>query len=52
MRKIWKSMDEKEKRRIKEKYREFERNRSLYSELIKEEVKRIHGVPNLSLYVD
>jgi len=52
VRKLWRSMDEEEKRRIKEKYREFERNRSLYSELIKEEVKRIHGVPNLSLYVD
>ncbi len=52
VRRLWRSMDREERKRIKEKYREFENRRDIYGELIKREVQRIYGIPNLSLYVD
>jgi len=52
VRKLWRRLKKEERERIKEKYKEFEKNREIYGELIKAEVKRIFGVPDLSLYID
>ena len=52
VRNLWRRMKEEERERIKEKYREFEGNREIYGELIKAEVKKLFGIPDLSLYVD
>lgn len=52
LRDLWKRMEKEERKRIKDKYKDFEDNREIYGELIKAEVKKLFGVPDLSLYVD
>ena len=52
VRDLWRRMGKEERERIKEKFRDFEGNREIYGELIKAEVKKLFGIPDLSLYVD
>ncbi|WP_457601284.1 hypothetical protein [Hydrogenivirga sp.] len=52
VRRLWRELSPEDKRRIKEKYREFKENRELFSELIKREIQSMFGIPPLSLYVD
>ena len=52
VRDLWKRLSKEEKKRIKEKYKDLEKNKEIYGELIKAEVKKIFGVPDLSLYTD
>jgi len=52
VRALWRKMSPSEKERILRKYKDFRKNREVYRELVKAEVKRIYGIPDLSLYVD
>jgi len=52
VRELWRKMGREERERIREKYKDFKGNRYVYGELIKAEVKKIFGVPDLSLYID
>ncbi len=46
----WKKLSAQEKRNIKEKFKDYEENKDLYAELIKEELRRRFGIPHLSIY--
>ncbi len=52
VRALWSKMDPQQRRRIREKFKDFESRRDIYGELIKAEVKRLYNLPDLSLYVD
>ncbi len=52
VRSFWRRMDPSRRKRILQKFRDFRGNREIYRELIGAEVKRIHNLPDLSLYVD
>ena len=52
VRNLWRKLDREEREKIKEKYKEFKDNKEIYRELVKAEVKKIFGVPDLSLYID
>ncbi len=52
VRSLWRRMSPEERERILKKYSDFRGNREIYSELIRSEVKKIYGLPDLSLYVD
>ncbi len=50
LRLAWKRLTAQEKKAIKDKFKEYEENRDLYAELIKEELRRRFGIPHLSIY--
>jgi len=50
--KLWSNLSQEKKREIYSKYREVREDEELFKELIKYELRRIYGIPVLSLYVD
>ncbi len=52
LKKLWKKLSREERERIKKKYEGFRENKELFGELVKGELKRMFGIPDLSLYVD
>ncbi len=52
LRNLWRRLPEEERKRILKKYSKFKENKDLYRELVKEELRKRFGLPNLSLYVD
>ncbi len=52
LRKFWRKIPKEERERILERYRHYKRERELYRELLKREIQRRFGLPDLSLYVD
>ncbi len=49
---LWRKLSPQEKERIREKYKDFKDNQEIFGELIKSELRRIYGIPHLSIYVD
>ncbi len=49
--KLWKKMSKEERERIMKKYAEFKNNKEIFRELVKREVQKFYGIPDLSLYV-
>ncbi len=52
MRELWRKLSGEEKRKIREKFRDFKDNEEVFRELVKRELQRRFGIPTLSLYVD
>lgn len=52
LRNLWRRLPREEKEEIREKFKEFKENRWLFGELIKSELKKRFGIPDLSLYID
>ncbi len=52
LRLFWNKLTEEEKKEIINKYKEFKKNREIFREFIKSEIRKKFKIPNLSLYVD
>jgi len=49
---LWNKLDKEEKERILSSVKQFRKEDDIYKELIKREIRRIYGIPTLSLYID
>ena len=52
MKRLWKELPKEEKKKIVEKYKDVKgEDEELFKELVKHELRKIYGIPELSLYV-
>ena len=52
LRRFWRRIPKEEREKITKRYRPYKREKELYRELVKREIQRRFGLPDLSLYVD